>query len=73
MTFEITIFKFVISFSIFREEEPQEIEPAFFYKIYTQENGETIKVPYFKPLVCWFIICTWVAPLTEHAFTSGVY
>jgi len=73
MTFEITIWKFVIGFSIFREEEPQEIESSVFYKLYTDENGETIKVPVLKPLVAWFIICTWIAPITEHAYAIGVY
>ncbi len=50
MTFEITIWKFVISFSIFREEEPQEIESAVFYSIKIDKYGNVTKVPRLKPL-----------------------
>ncbi len=51
MTFEITVWKFVISFSIFRQEEPQEYESAVLYKIQTDKDGNVMKVPYWKPLV----------------------
>lgn len=52
MTFEITIWKFVIGFSlwIFREEKPQEIESEVFYNVEIDENGNVIKTPVFKPL-----------------------
>lgn len=51
MSFEITIWKFVISFSIFREVTPQDIESAVFYKSMIGENGEILKIPINKPFL----------------------
>jgi len=49
MTFEIIIWKFVISFSIFREEEPKEkeIEYSVFYNLRINEDGEVVKIPMY--------------------------
>ncbi len=40
MSFEITIWKFVISFSIFKEVEPGDYESEMLYNVTTNEAGE---------------------------------
>lgn len=47
MMIEITIFRFVVRFSlfIFREKEPPQIESAVFYNLMINKKGNIVKIP----------------------------